>query len=383
MSNHRSMVVFVVGLLVLAMVLAVSTTAASPARAQDDPVRIVASFSILANIAAKVAGDTAEVETLISRGANPHAYEPSARDVVTLSEADAVLVVGIDFEEGLLPVVEESAGERMVVVSECVPVRPVVSRTTDDHDHDEDHGEHDEGDHDHHGAVRDSCESHYAVISAAFGMDEDVLLHGTLGPLNTLACGGHEHDDDEDHEGEHAHETGSCDPHVWTDPVNAGFWALAVRDTLIALDPAHEAEYTANAEAYLSELAAVAEQVQKQIDAVPEDRRFIVTNHLAFNYFAERFGLTLLGVIIPGGSTTSEPSVQEVLGLIEVVQEYDVPAIFTETTVSEDLAGQIANETGAGIVSLYTGSLSESGGEADTYIDYLLFNAAQIAGALK
>ncbi len=390
MLNPRSVTLFVLGLFILSLMLATGTTVSSSVSAQDDPVRVVASFSILADIAAQVAGDVAEVETLIPLGANPHAYEPSARDVVTLSDADAVLVVGINFEEGLLPVVEESAGERMVVVSNCVPVRPIVSRTTHDHEDDaahDDHdheGEHDDEDHDHHSAIGEACEPHYVAVSAAFGTDEEYLLHGTLGPLNTLACGGHEHDDeDEEHDGEHTHEAGSCDPHVWTDPVNAGFWALAVRDTLIALDPAHEAVYTANADAYLGELAAVAQQVQDQIETIPEDRRYIVTNHLAFNYFTERFGLTLVGVVIPGGSTTSEPSVQEVLNLIEVVQEYNVPAIFTETTVSEDLAQQIADETGAGITRLYTGSLSEAGGEAGTYIDYLLFNAAQMVNALQ
>lgn len=87
--------------------------------------------------------------------------------------------------------------------------------------------------------------------------------------------------------------------------------------------------------------------------------------------------------MIPGGSKTSEPSVQEVLELIEVIQEYNVPAIFTETTVSEDLAQQIADEAGAGIARLYTGSLSQPGGEADTYINYLLFNATQMSNALK
>ncbi len=387
MSKQRLLIVFILSIFVSSVVLIAGTNAASQVTAQEDPIRVIASFSILADIAANVAGDTAEVETLIPLGSNPHAYQPSAKDVATLTKADAVLVVGVNFEEGLLPVVEESAGEKMVVVSQCIPIRPVVSSMTHDHDDADDHqgdhadeaDDHGEDDHDHHSEISADCAAYYEVVESVFNMDDHTLLDGTLGPLNTLECSGHEHED----EGEHTHEAGSCDPHVWMDPVNAGLWTLAIRDTLIDLDPANERVYTANANAYLVELAAAQTEAHTLIDQVPEDRRYIVTNHLAFNYFTERFGLTLVGVVIPGGSTTSEPSVQDVVELIEVIQEYHVPAIFTETTVSEDLAEQIADETGAGIARLYTGSLSQPGGEADTYINYLLFNATQMSNALK
>ena len=359
-------------IVLFAVSLIAAPLASGTAQAQDARPRIVASFSILGDIAAQVAGDAADVESLIPLGSNPHAYEPSAQDVVTLSEADAVFVVGINFEEGLLPVVEESASDRMVVVSECVPVHAISTGEDYEDDHE---------DHVHEGDEHAACEPHHEAITAAFGIDDAALMDGALGTLNTLACGGH----DETHEGddEHHHEAGSCDPHVWTDPVNAGLWALVVRDTLIELDPAQADTYTANAARYLDELAAAADEAQRLIDTVPAERRYIVTNHLAFNYFAERFGLTLVGVVIPGGSTTAEPSVQDVMALIETVQTYNVPAIFTETTVSEDLAQQIADETGASIVRLYTGSLSEADGPASTYIDYLLFNATQMAEGLQ
>ena len=166
-----------------------------------------------------------------------------------------------------------------------------------------------------------------------------------LGVLADLACGG-AHDDEAGDDGAHA--AGSCDPHVWTDPVNAGLWALhdprraRASWTRPTLTP-----YAANAEAYLGELAALHQDIGALIDAVPTDRRAIVTNHLAFNYLAGRYGLELVGVVIPGGSTTSEPSVQQVLSLIETIQAYHVPAIFTDERPSiESIAQQIAGETG-------------------------------------
>ncbi|MBN1680250.1 MAG: zinc ABC transporter substrate-binding protein [Anaerolineae bacterium] len=364
MMLHKHVVIRIMAGAVILTLVAALPTAPSPAQAQSERLTVIASFSILADIVANVAGEAATVESLMGFGVNPHAFEPSAQDVVRLSDADVVFVVGVNFEEGLLPVLAESAGENMVIVSGCVPVRPVIAGM-DDHEHEHEGENHASGEPSTQG---DRCEAHHDTAAAAFDLDAHALSDGTLGPLYTLDCGG---------------DTESCDPHVWTDPVNAGLWALMIRDTLSERDPANASIYAANTDAYLSDLARMSGDVQAMINTVPPDKRLLVTNHLAFNYFAERFGLTLVGVLIPGGSTTSEPSVQDVIKLIETIQANNVPAIFTETTVSEDLAQQIASEAGAEIVRLYTGSLSEPGGEAGTYIDYTLFNAAQITNALQ
>ncbi len=84
--------------------------------------------------------------------------------------------------------------------------------------------------------------------------------------------------------------------------------------------PDHAATYAANADAYLAELAALDTELAGLIEAIPAERRVIMTNHASLNYFAARYGLRLVGVVIPGGSTTSEPSVEDVLNLIETVR---------------------------------------------------------------
>ena len=94
-----------------------------------------------------------------------------------------------------------------------------------------------------------------------------------------------------------------------------------IRDMLIATDPGNADIYTQNTEAYLSELAALDDEIATLIDTIPPERRVIMTNHASLNYFAARYGLQVVGVVIPGGSTTSEPSVEDVLNLIETVQE--------------------------------------------------------------
>jgi manganese/iron transport system substrate-binding protein len=360
------------GLLVVLIVVAlIGTASVPPAQAQGKRLRIVASFSILADVARNVTGDAADVETLIPLGADPHEFEPSAQDAVTLSEADVVLTVGLDFEQTLSSVLNEAAVSKVVSVSACVPVREISNELLNVQPHSE-------------GApptstpgtggnrvlyqvgnLDQACPAHEQLVDQVFGAG--ALVHdGTLGLAYQDVC----------------HDT-TCDPHVWMDPANTALWALMIRDTLIQLDPSNGKLYMQNTQAYLQQLAALDHEIAAEIEAIPPERRVILTNHAAFNYFAARYGLQVVGAVIPGGSTGTEPSVQDVLKLVQTVQNQHVPAIFTETTANQNLAQQIADETGAQIVQLYTGSLSAADGPAGTYLDYMRYNAGQIAGALK
>jgi ABC-type Zn uptake system ZnuABC Zn-binding protein ZnuA len=349
----------IVGLFIIIFLL--SNTAGLSA--QESELTVITTTSILADVAGRVAGDAAHVESLFPLGANAHTAEPSAQDVVRLSDADLVLVVGASYEEGLLPVLEEAGGENVIPVSLCVPIRSISQDSHEVHTNQTDTD------------AAAQCSTHYEAVNTAFGLD-DVAMPDALGPLYALECAGHDH-----HDGEDKHE--GCDPHVWTDPVNVALWALMIRDVLSEHDPANAATYAANTDAYLAELADTNEQVASILSTIPDDNRFLVTNHLTLGYFAARYDLTIVGVVIPGGSTTSEPSTQDVLKLIDTIQEVGVPAIFTENVVSDSLVQQIADETGAEIISLYTESLSQPGEEADTYLNYFLLNASAIASALE
>ncbi|MBP8974906.1 MAG: zinc ABC transporter substrate-binding protein [Anaerolineae bacterium] len=363
MKTHRIFASVVLGLFLA--VMGRSVPASAPASAQADRLRVVASFSILADVVSQVAGDAAQIETLIPVGANPHAYEPSARDVVRLSEADAVFVVGLNFEERLLDVVREASGGAVYELGDCLPIRPVIAGL-DDHGEEAGHADETSSASNPGDTLDALCTGHWETVRAAFGL-EALALPGAVTRADAA----------------YPDTLAEADPHVWTDPVNVALWTLMIRDRLSAEDPANAPLYATNAEAYLEQLATLHAEIAAQMAALPAERRYIVTNHLAFNYLAARYGLTLVGVVIPGGGTSSEPSVREVLALIETVRSTGVPAIFTETTVSESLARQIADESGATLVRLYTGSLSEPGGPADTYLAYMRFNAAQIVAALE
>lgn len=354
-------------IITLLAALVLSAATATPRAHAQDRLRVIASFSILADVVANVAGDAADVESLIPLGANPHSFEPSAQDVVALSEADVVFIVGMHFEEGLQEVVHEATDGVIYELWGCLPIRPVAAELSavDDHDHDEadddDHADDLAPD-----SLETLCADHTSAVQSAFGLDALVLPGAVM------------RDD-----AQYFDVLAAVDPHVWTDPVNVALWTLMIRDMLSASDPANADSYAANATAYLDELAALHGEIAAQVATVPAERRVVVTNHLALNYFTQRYGLDLVGVVIPGGSTSAEPSVQDVLTLIDTVKDAGVRAIFTETTVSDSLARQVADESGAQIVPLYTGSLSASDGPAATYMAYMRFNAAQIADALR
>jgi ABC-type Zn uptake system ZnuABC Zn-binding protein ZnuA len=178
--------------------------------------------------------------------------------------------------------------------------------------------------------------------------------------------------------GEHAED----DPHVWLDVQNVIYWTEVVSQALSALDPDHAEVYSANAAAYSQELEELDAWVVAQMATIPEENRSLVTNHPALGYFADRYGLEQLGAVYPV-SPSSEPSAQEIAALEDAIRQYDVPAVFTESTVNPRLAQQVAQDTGVRLVALYTGSLGEPGSGVESYLALIRFNVEAITAALR
>ena len=179
------------------------------------------------------------------------------------------------------------------------------------------------------------------------------------------------------------HIDNGADPHTWTDPNNVLIWVDNIQNTLSKLDPDNGILYETNAEEYERELKSLNIWIEEQVDQIPPASRHIITDHLQFAYFTEAYGFSQLGAIIQGYSTIAEPSAQELARLEDAIKEYGVQAIFVGNTVNPNLAERIAKDTGTRIVFLYTGSLTEDGGEADTYLDYIRYNVSAIVNALK
>lgn len=196
----------------------------------------------------------------------------------------------------------------------------------------------------------------------------------------SLIAGDTDHEDEND---SHEHSENTSDPHTWTNPKNALIWVDNIRTALSELDPENASVYQANANAYQSKLRDLDTWVRERVSEIPGGERVIVTDHRIFNYFAEEYGFKQVGAVVPGYSTMAEPSAQELAQLEDAIEENDVQAIFVGNTVNPNLAQRIAEDTGVYLVFVYTGSLSEMGGKADTYLDYIRYNVNSFVDALK
>ncbi|MBC8092260.1 MAG: zinc ABC transporter substrate-binding protein [Pseudonocardia sp.] len=176
------------------------------------------------------------------------------------------------------------------------------------------------------------------------------------------------------------------DPHVWFD---VGFWQQVSRTiaaTLSERDPARAADYRANLDAYLAELAELDTYVTERMASIPEERRLLVTSHDAFEYFGRRYGLDVAG--IQGISTAAEATTADVERVAELVASRGVPAVFVESSVPRQTIDALiasAAQRGATVTvggELFTDAAGSPGTPEGTYIGMLRANADLIADGL-
>lgn len=179
-----------------------------------------------------------------------------------------------------------------------------------------------------------------------------------------------------------AHGNEDVDPHVWFSVPAVIHWVDRIEAALGAVDPDNAAYYGQNADAYRQELEALDGWIQEQVAQVPEANRKLVTSHPVFGYFARRYGFEQIGAVYPV-SPSAEPSARDIAQLQDAITQYNVPAIFTESTVNPRLARQVAEDTGIQIVSLYTGSLGGPGSGAESYVELMRYDVGAIVDALK
>jgi ABC-type Zn uptake system ZnuABC Zn-binding protein ZnuA len=316
----------------ISFVVMILTTACIPDRSELSPfqagtgqlerehkLKVVATTSIVADVVDKIGGEIIELSVLLPPGTDPHTFDPTPQDIVKVVDADVIFANGAGLEDFLGPLLESARAEGKIYY------------------------------------VSDGIE----------------LLHFEPdGKENGI-----------EHTGDHHYE--GADPHTWTDPNNVLTWVHNIQLTLSEQDPDNAILYKKKAETYEGELTALNNWIEEQVEQITPASRQIITDHLQFAYFANAYGFQQLGAIIPGYSTIAEPSAQEIAALLDVVNEFGVQAIFVGNTVNPNMANRIAEDSGIQIVYLYTGSLSEEGGEADTYLDYIRYNVSAIVNALK
>ena len=179
------------------------------------------------------------------------------------------------------------------------------------------------------------------------------------------------------------HAPEGVDPHVWMTPANAVAMVHNIEHALSQLDPANAETYQTNAQVYQAQLEELDAWVKTQIESIPTENRKMVTDHDAFGYYAGRYGLDLVGAVIPAYSTNAEPSAQEMADLQQAIKKFDTKAIFVGTTVNPTLAQRLADDTDIKLVPLYTGSLGQAGSGVESYLDFIRYNTTAIVNALK
>ena len=265
----------------------------------DGPLAVVASTTILADLARQVGGPRVEVRSLLPTNADAHDFEPAPEDVATIEDADVVFTVGLGYDDWAADLVEAADTEAAVAVA-------------------------------------------------------------TAG-VETLAD----------------------DPHVWFDPIRVKTMVATIAAGLAAVDPDGAATYEARRTAYQAQLDALDAAIAAAVATIPPERRKLVTNHEALGYYAARYGLTVVGTVIPSLETTAEPSAEEIAALLDVIEREGVPAVFAETSANPDLAREVAEQAGVEIVeNLYTESLGEPGSGADTYLGLMATDTRLIVEAL-
>ena len=392
---------------------------------EAEKIQVVTTTNFVADWVENVGGDRVEVFSLVPTGADPHGFQPGARDVARIADADLVFSVGLGLEgEWLHDLLENAARDESSIIEVTDAIEPIefaqshigevellehigeiIHETEEgeltieeafleiedliaaaeeaeegDHaeeggeeeDHEEEDVDEDHGDEEDHEEGEDVGGMVRAIIEEAES--------GAMAPEEALEEIEHLVSGEEEGHDDHGH--GVEDPHFWFDPLRVKLAVDYIAVQLVSVDSGGSETYTANASAYKAQLDELDTWTQEQVSAVPDVNRLLVTSHDSFGYFADRYGFEVIGVIL-GTTTEVEPSAEHMAELTETVEQYNVPAVFGETTVSERLATSLAAETGADLVRLYSGSLGPEGSGAETYLSMVRSNIESIVNALK
>ncbi len=176
--------------------------------------------------------------------------------------------------------------------------------------------------------------------------------------------------------------TGKPNPHAWMSPTNGLIYVENIRKAFVAADPKNAAIYNKNAAAYSQKIAGMRKDIEQKITAIPASKRFLVTSEGAFSYLAHDMGLQEYFLWPINADQQGTP--QQVKAVIDTVRKHTIPAVFSESTISDKPARQVAAETDAiygGV--LYVDSLSEKGGPVPTYLDMLRVTTDTIIAGIQ
>jgi ABC-type Zn uptake system ZnuABC Zn-binding protein ZnuA len=290
-------------------------------QASGDALRVTATFSVLGDLVRIVGGEHIALTILAGPGTDSHTYSPTPSDAAALAQSQVIFENGLEFETWL---------DELYIASGSQAVRTVVSEGIE------------------------------LRAAEAEGQGDDDHVEGEPHDLHS-----------------------AYDPHVWHSAANALVMVRNISAALAAADPAHAADYQANADTYTAQLQELDDWIFLEVQAVPVERRVMVTTHDTFGYLADRYGFTIVGTVLPTSTEGASPSAQELAALVEAIRAQGVTAVFAENMASSNLLSQVAREAGVEVVaSLFTDALGPEGSAGATYLEMMRFNVVTIVQAL-
>ena len=179
-------------------------------------------------------------------------------------------------------------------------------------------------------------------------------------------------------------EGGDTDPHWWQDPRNAVLAVEAIRAALADADPGGQEGYAKRAAAYERRLRRLDQAIARCVDEVAANKRKIVTTHDALGYYADRYGIEVVGAVIPSLSTQAQPSARDVQRLVDQIRDEGVEAIFPESGLNPKLEEAVSREAGAEVGGkLWGDTLGPEGSSGDTYLKSLASNTETLVSGMS
>lgn len=325
------------------MVLALGLLAASLS-VQAEPLRVVSSFSILNDMVKEIGGDKVMASTIVPANGDAHSFEPRPSDAKTLASAQLLVVNGLEFESWL-PRLQQAAGYKGPQVVATESITPLAF----------------EGGHDDHADHSHDSEPEHAHDHEQTHAKEEAQSHS-----------GHAH----------SHQHGSQDPHAWQSLGLAQIYVRNISKGLEQADPANAEYYQRRAKDYAQRIQELDDSIKTRLQAVPVDKRKVITSHDAFSYMGKAYDIRFIPLV--GVSSQAEPSARDIAQIIQQARSEQIQAIFVENTVSAKLVEQVARETGAKVGgTLYSDALGVPGSGVDTYLGMMRSNTDQLIKALQ
>lgn len=319
-----SRLIIVAGILLAGFNASASNSSNTNINATNSKVLVVATFSILQDMAIEIGGERVEVVSLIARKADAHTFEPSPKTVKQVSDARLLISNGLGFETWLNRLLQASNFNGLHLVA-STGIKPL--RFDDKHDD----------------------------------------LHS------------HNHGDSHKH---HNHNHQGVDPHAWQSLQNGVIYAKNIALALTEVDQSNADYYASRAEKYIQKIQKTDKQLQIDIDSIKPENRNVVTAHDAFAYFAKSYNVNFMSAA--GISTQAEPSAQEIAKLIKLSSKLGKVAFFVEFGTNPRLIKQLAQELNMPVgAQLYSDTLDEASHQAGSYLGMLLWNVEQLVKNLK